>query len=1065
MTFSNRMLGLGRMALILSAGVALMAQESGAVSGVVTSANGQPISGAIVVVKSPQLISPRTFVTGADGVYRVPLLPSGDYTVSVSAQGFIGAEAKAIRVGLGGKMSQDFTLKTVKAASATVEVVAAEATVDKTDTKTASNFSEVQLTALPAADRSFFGAADLAPGAITTSTGSITLRGGTTQSTIYNLNGVSIGDDYQGQQYNARVLDDAVEDVQVVQSPLNARYGRTGGGIINVESKSGGNTFEGTIRTLLTRDDWHAWRPYQRATGSAASDVESTKQYQITFSGPVVKDKLWFAVQSIQQPSVTSNSSILAGENPSNWGAGYYLNPGDLATIFGLPSEHYYAWDIGKPVGSGYNIDHIDVKLTYALTQDHTFTYEYYRRKETLSNQNPYGIPIVATLQANSLAQTNLYKTNAFSYKGVLSPTAFLEASYSLLRSDTVFPSPDYDHVRVYSGATQYGVIFPYGFNIAPGTDARDNQSGEINLKLFKDWHGSHEIDMGVQFYEFDRGTQTANGPNNSRYYVNYATADPAELNFSGPLGPGASPFTTWRPWNPGTDPFGNSVGFLAATQADEFNFFGGNAAPVGIAPYYQKYYGQDGTTKNRTSSIYVNDQWTLDSHWNVMGGLRMDRMKVYDTDGSVLLSYNTPVSPRLQVRYDLNGDSARLITFTAAKYFEDFRAGFTDAFVKKANTTFARWGWTGAQMPGGWAAGTIGLVNYSQLTNPGNYTSTAPYLVSSSAYNNLGMGSLSAPYTLEYTLGYRRNFNDGSYVSVNYVHRDWKNQFGIQQEFNSNYLVTIPDFTNSGLSPQKGFATLYTNSDKLTRRYNALELEFANKISSVWTLAGSLTLSRLTGNQNGGDSNSQGFRDNTSSAPLFLNNWLQNQGSAGFTTPYTTAQFAPDGVLLSDQTFKGRISLMARKPIGKGFMTYSWLLRYDSGTSYSAVMNNKTNAGSYATSVGLPSNLFPGTVPIFYSGRGAFRFNDTYQVDFKLGYEVPMGVGKTRLMGDVTVTNLFNHQQQAQWNTGFSSSTVNQTAPITVAQQGANGFGYDQYNYANYIPARSVAASIGLRF
>ena len=1067
MTFSNRIMGLGRVALILSAGISLSAQESGALSGVIKSSDGKPISGATVVVKAPQLIAQRTVVTGADGVYRVPLLPSGDYTVTASATGFVGATATGIRIGIGGKMTQDITLKSAQQAGTVVEVVGTAATVDKTDTKTASNFSEEQLAALPAADRSFFGAADIAPGVVTTNTGSITVRGGTTQSTVYTLNGVSIGDDYQGQQYNQRVVDDAIEDVQVVQSPLNARFGRTGGGLINVQSKSGGNSFEGTVRTRLTRDDWSAWRPHERASGSARADQESVKRYEITFSGPIIKDKLWFAAATVQQPSVSSSSAILAGENPSNWGAGYFLNPGDLVTFFGLPNENYYAWDIGKSVSTGLDRDQIDVKLTYALNQDHTFEYQYYRRKDKSTNVNPYGIPIVASLQSNSLNQTDLYKTNAFGYKGVLASNVFIEAHYSKLISETQFPAPNYDHVRVYSGNQAFGVVFPYGFNISPSTDARDNQSGDLNLKIFADWHGSHEIDMGVQYYEFIRGTSSANGPNNSRYFVNYATVDAAELAYtSGALPVDAAPFTTWRPYDPGNDPYGVNVGFLTAMRADDNAFFGGNVAPNGLASYYQKYYGQDGTTKNRTASIYVNDQWSINSHWSVMGGLRQDRMKVYDTDGKVLMTYNTPPSPRFQMRFDLNGDSSRLITFTAAKFFEDFRAGFTDAFVKKANATLARFGWTGAATPGGaWTPGTIGFVNYGQLTNPQNYALTAPYLLSSTAYNSQGIGNVSAPYTLEFSLGYRRNYTDGSFVSVNYIHRDWKNQFAIQQEFDASYLVTIPDFTGNGLPAQKGFATRYGNSDLLKRRYNAMELEFSNKISSVWSFAGSFTYGRLTGNTNGGDSSSQGFRDNTVSGPLFLRNWLQNQGpvSTAFAVPYTESQFAPDGPLLSDQTYKGRLSLTAKVPIGKGYMSYSWLLRYDSGTDYSAVANNSTQAAKFSALITAPKPSLPGTVPIFYSGRGAFRYNDTYQVDFKLAYEVPIGVGKTRLMGDVQVNNFFNHQQQLSWSNSFTGSTLAPGAPITVSNR--TGFGFDQNNYAYYIAARSVAASIGLRF
>lgn len=1070
MTFSNRLMGLGRVALFLSAGVALTAQESGALSGVIKSSEGKPLSGVSVTVKAPQLITPRTVKTGADGVYRVPLLPSGDYTISAIATGYIGASATGVRVGLGGKMTQDFTLKSTKAVEAVVEVVSTGATVDKTDTKTSSNFSGEQLNALPAADRSFFGAADVAPGVITTNTGSITVRGGTTQSTVYTLNGVSIGDDYQGQQYNQRVVDDAIEDVQVVQSPLNARFGRTSGGLINVQSKSGGNDFEGTIRTRLTKDDWAAWRPYERATGSARADQESVKRYEITFAGPIIKDKLWFAAATVQQPSVASSSSLLAGEDLSTWGVGYNFNPGDLQSLFtGLP-ENYYGWDKGKTISSGLDRDQIDVKLTYALNQDHTLEYQFYRRKDKSSNVNPYGIPIIATVGSNSLAQVDLYKTNAFGYKGVLASNVFIEAHYSRLISETSFPAPSLDHVRMYGSGMVQGVVFPYGFNIAPQTDARNNQSGDLNLKIFADWNGTHEIDMGVQYYEFIRGTASKNGPNNSRFYVNYATADAAELAFAGPVvdPTNAAPFTTWDPYVSGLDPYGNNVGFLVANRADDLAFFGGSPGQQGISPSYRKYYGDDGTTKNRTASMYVNDQWSLNSHIGLMGGLRMDRLKVYDTDGKVIMHYNTPISPRFQFRYDLSGDSTRLITFTAARFYEDFRGGFTDAFVKKANATYATYGWSGS------APGHLGLVNYAAITNPANYGGpnsggplaggTGPYQVFSSAYNNFGMNDITSPYTDEFSLGYRRNYKDGSFVSVNAVHREWKNQLAIQQEFNSSYVVTVPDVTGLGLPSQKGFATRYGNSDLLTRRYNALELEFANKINHIWAFAGSLTVSRLTGNTNGGDSGSQGFRDNSVTGALFLRNWLQNQGPVtAFSQAYTEAQFAPDGPLISDQAFKGRLSLTAKLPIGKGFMSYAWMFRYDSGTNYSAVANNSTNSGLFSATITSPRPSLPGTVPIYYSGRGAFRVNDTYQVDFKLGYEIPLGVGKTRLMGDFQVNNFFNHQQQASFSHGFTSSTLAIGTPITVANRLT--YGQDQQDYSNFIAPRSLSASIGLRF
>ena len=75
-------------------------------------------------------------------------------------------------------------------------------------------------------------------------------------------------------------------------------------------------------------------------------------------------------------------------------------------------------------------------------------------------------------------------------------------------------------------------------------------------------------------------------------------------------------------------------------------------------------------------------------------------------------------------------------------------------------------------------------ILNTRKIADRCQINSTVPYSTVSSAYNNMGEGSVSAPYTLEFTLGYRRNYTDGGFVSVNAVHREWKNQFDIAQDF-----------------------------------------------------------------------------------------------------------------------------------------------------------------------------------------------------------------------------------------------------------------------------------------
>ena len=56
-------------------------------------------------------------------------------------------------------------------------------------------------------------------------------------------------------------MDDSIQEMQVIQSPVNARYGNFTGGIINAITKSGGNDFSGTIRGIFNRPSWSANPP------------------------------------------------------------------------------------------------------------------------------------------------------------------------------------------------------------------------------------------------------------------------------------------------------------------------------------------------------------------------------------------------------------------------------------------------------------------------------------------------------------------------------------------------------------------------------------------------------------------------------------------------------------------------------------------------------------------------------------------------------------------------------------------------------------------------------------
>jgi len=177
-----------------------------------------------------------------------------------------------------------------------------------------------------------------------------------------------------------------------------------------------------------------------------------------------------------------------------------------------------------------------------------------------------------------------------------------------------------------------------------------------------------------------------------------------------------------------------------------------------------------------------------------------------------------------------------------------------------------------------------------------------------------------------------------------------------------------------------------------------------------------------------------------------------------------------PSGALSSDQTHKARINLTAKLPLGKGFISYAWSLKYDSGAAFSARMANATNASTwYAAHItgnagfaGWNASPLTSSFNRFYDGRGNYRYPDTYTVDFKASFELPL-LNRLRLMGEVKVNNFFNHQMQYSINNTFTSSTLTQAANPGVKNVAL--FGTDNDNYAYYIAARTVSASVGLKF
>ena len=119
--------------------------------------------------------------------------------------------------------------------------------------------------------------------------GAYSISGSMSFENLFMINGVNVSENLRGQAYDL-YIEDAIQETTVATAGVSAEYGRFGGGVVNVITKSGGNLFSGSFRDTLNNDNWRKLTPFP-----ADFKVNKTvPTYEYTFGGPVMKDHLWF---------------------------------------------------------------------------------------------------------------------------------------------------------------------------------------------------------------------------------------------------------------------------------------------------------------------------------------------------------------------------------------------------------------------------------------------------------------------------------------------------------------------------------------------------------------------------------------------------------------------------------------------------------------------------------------------------------------------------------------------------------------------------------------------------
>ena len=367
----------------------LHAQTSyGSVVGTVTDSSGASVTGATVTVKNTGTNATQTFVTGNGGNYGFTNIIPGTYSVSVSQKGFESFTGGNVDVQIGGVTRVDVTLKVGNVAE-TVTVTTAQATI-QTDSASLSGVIEGrQILEAPLNGRNVNNLLDFVPGVIpgggtsgnTMANGGNGQAGANTQAIAYG--NYQIGGAFSGQslffidgagsnvpENNVNALvptQDAVQEFRVSTSLVSAEFGGFGGGVIEISTKSGTNSFHGGAyeylrNTALDSDDFFnkhtrvldAASPTQTSlTGVLCSkspfacvpkQALHQNQYGANLGGPGLKNKLFFyfswereqLTSTTLQAQVMPTTAELAG-NFLGEQTLYNTNYGSLNTPNGLP--------------------------------------------------------------------------------------------------------------------------------------------------------------------------------------------------------------------------------------------------------------------------------------------------------------------------------------------------------------------------------------------------------------------------------------------------------------------------------------------------------------------------------------------------------------------------------------------------------------------------------------------------------------------------------------------------------------------------------------------------------
>jgi len=944
--------------------------QTGTVRGTVTDDTGAPLPGVNITATSPSLIGSSTDISDGKGLYRLPALPPGTYTITFELQGFKTVLRKdfVVRVGRTVRVSITMEIATIEEE---VTVIAAAPMVDVTANKLSTTFTKESMENLPL-NRNLLALLNLTPGSSGGGTGTNiylqakVIHGGNEISNVFQLDGVEANDP-DLMDPGPAVEFEAMEEVEIVTGGLTAEIGNSSGSFINVVTKSGGNEFSGMVQTYYTAEGLNKvlFTDEQLAAYniSAPSFHVLSTANSAMFGGPIIKDKLWFFTSG--------------GYTYHKWVA-----PFVPATLGGVPYDEYQP---SQTYYSGF------LKLTSMLSKNLRFF--------MLGNYNTTNTPYNFAAPRNASDRTQDYKqpnkTVTAYLSWVISKDTFLDirGGWNDIRYYSYSENPDkYAYRDSYTG-------YQWGHRSREQIVPRYTYQASTRLTHFQDnfLGADHEFRVGATvYYGVSDWDWWMNRPiiwyywDNSPYYYRGRDGldEPHPTYGDGRIrvqnaGPESSPNnvngSTIRLsfFLQDSMTIANRLTINIGLRVDDYN---------GWIPSSEKAAG-GGISEAIGAAIFMDPLSDDFLGFNPFGA--MPATERWDN----CIDY-TGISPRLGLVYDLFGDGKTALKASYSRYREVIGAAKFQGAHPFRQTQFS-FNW--------WDLNENGDLDAPPIDRYEHY-GLSPAIMLPEYWQTRIDPDISGPIYDEFIVGANHELVADLNVGFQYIYRHQENMInGIRYDPDTDrywytyeqatdwwvpFTTTVPAYEDfpaetvtmyfqSEDAPNE--VTRLGNVPEAKKRYQALEFTFMKRMSNGWQLGGSVVLSKTEAYRTG----SRGQHWGWSGAYPNASWWVNRYGRTGFDRPLM-------------------IKLYGTAELPLGFLA-SFFYTHFSGTPWQRTVNVVPPAAWTAA-----NNAASDSFGVNVEASGTRRYPAADNVDFRLEKELNLDFGRLGLFVDIY--NLLGH-------------------------------------------------------